>query len=111
MARSRKAKAKDDAASGSEAALITPPEPSIEEVSMSDEALDVVEEDVPAVPVVEFAGTTVRADALFVTPVDREVTLMYNSTPTPFDFKANVPRGLPAGVIREALGQGVQVAS
>lgn len=64
-----------------------------------------------AVAVVEFAGASIPADSLFVAPVERHLELNYNDTPCVFWFRAGEPRQLPAGVILEALGMGIQVAN
>lgn len=60
-------------------------------------------------PSVDFVGTSVRADAYFVTPIERHLEI--GDPGEVFMFKANEPRQLPARVILAALGAGVQVAT
>lgn len=78
----------------------TSPEPEIEDQPVSEQVAETI----------DFAGSAVPVDGLFVTLIDRDIELDYNGTPTVFMFKAGEPRQLPVSVILQALGVGVQVA-
>ena len=102
MAKANKAQAADSTAPQEGADAQADAVNEIKEQTMSETA--------PAVPSVEFAGTSIPVDSFFVTPVDRDIELDYGGNPVVFMFKAGEPRQLPPGVIGQALGVGVQVA-
>lgn len=78
----------------------TSPEPEIEEQPVGEQVVETI----------DFAGSAVPVDSLFVTAINRNIELDYNGVPTVFMFKADEPRQLPPPVIMQALGMGVQVA-